>query len=367
LGRGSISLRELIARRLAGVLLAGSRAETAAAVVQSLGAVQSQDYGSAKWALAQRTRGVTDADVERELTSGDILRTHVLRPTWHFVRPADIRWMLALTAPRIRASMAFRDRQLELDEKMVQRSNAAIAKALSGGKTLTRPELGKVLERARVKVASGQHLGHLVMRAELDAVVCSGARQGSQSTYALLDERVPAAPPVLRDEALLELTRRYFGTRGPATLHDFAWWSGLTVADAKRGVEMTGQDLTRVTFEDDAHWFVERPLARAAAAALLLPNYDEYFIAYKDRGAVGRRLGNIAALTGGDARITHVIFVNGELVGRWRRTTQRKAVVVELMLETTLEPAEQARLRAATVALREFLATPVTIVDTAAV
>src|SRR5262249_17316687 len=153
-----LRLRELIARRMAGVLLSGSRPRSAAAVVESLGAVQSQDYFGAKWALAQRTRGLSDADVERELTSGDILRTHVLRPTWHFVRPADIRWMLALTAPRIRASMAFRERWLELDDKIFRRSNAAIAKALIGGKTLTRPELGKVLERARVKVASGQHL-----------------------------------------------------------------------------------------------------------------------------------------------------------------------------------------------------------------
>jgi hypothetical protein len=363
----SLGLRELLARRMAGVLLTGSRPRTAAAVVESLGAVQSQDYLGAKWALAQRTSGLRDTDVEHELTSGTILRTHVLRPTWHFIRPADIRWMLALTAPRVRASMAFRDRWLELDEKIFRRGNAAIAKALSGGKTLTRPELGKVLERARVKVASGQHLGHIVMRAELDAIVCSGPRRGHQATYALLDERVPAMPSMSRDEALLELARRYFETRGPATLRDFAWWSGLTVSDAKRGVEMADKELACATFDDNAHWFVERSLERASASAQLLPNYDEYFIAYKDRTAVGQRLGNIAALTGGDARITHVVFVNGELVGRWRRTTRNKAVVVELMLEAKVTPAERGRIRAATDALREFLATPVTFVDTAAV
>ena len=120
-----------------------------------------------------------------------------------------------------------------------------LAKALAGGNCLTRTELRAQLERARLTVGTGQRLGHLVMQAELDGVVCSGPRRGKQFTYALFDERVPPAANVPRDEALLELTRRYVVTRGPATVRDFSWWSGLTIADAKRGIEMSGHALER--------------------------------------------------------------------------------------------------------------------------
>ena len=222
--------------RLAGQFLTTDGPTTPVDVVQILGAVQSQDYAGAKWALAQRVRGVTDAAIEATVDAGDILRTHVLRPTWHFVTPADIRWMLALTAPRVRAKMAGPNRRLELDRAFVRRSIGVFEKALAGGRSLTRQELSAELQRARLGVITGQRLGHLMMEAELDAVVCSGPRRGRQFTYALLEERAPAAPTRSSEEALHDLTRRYFTTRGPATPHDFTWWSGLTVADAKRGI-----------------------------------------------------------------------------------------------------------------------------------
>lgn len=362
--RDSISFRELIARRVSGVLLAGSSAASASDVVDRLGAVQAQDYLGAKWALAQRAPGLTDADVEREFERGDILRTHVLRPTWHFVRPADIRWMLELTAPRVRRTLASQSRAWRWDAKLISRSMSAIAKALEDGKSLTRTELGDALARARVKVAHAQHLGHLVMHAELDAIVCSGPRRGSEMTYMLLDTRVPSAPALSRDDALLRLARRYFATRGPATLKDFAWWSGLTVADAKRGVEMMGSELTHATFDGDPFWFVDGPVGRARSSAWLLPNYDEYFIAYKDRGAVARRIGHAGSVIGGDARVTHVIFVNGELVGRWTRTSRSGKVVIALETEVPLTGSERTRINSATRAFCKFLGGSVTIANT---
>src|SRR5262249_10471374 len=155
-----------------------------------------------------------DATVEREIDDGRILRTHVLRPTWHFVTPADIRWMLALTAPRVTAAMAHYNRYHELDRSVFRRSSAALTKALAGGKCLTRTELRTHLARAGIKTTSSQHLG-LMMQGELCGVVCSGPRRGEQFTYALLDERAPVTPSITRDEALLELTRRYFTTRSP--------------------------------------------------------------------------------------------------------------------------------------------------------
>lgn len=240
-------------------------------------------------ALTLTARGVVDAAVERAVSDGSILRTHVLRPTWHFVTPADIRWMLALTAPRIKAAMAYYDRKLELDDAAFRRSHTALTRALRDGNQLTRAELGQALRRGRVDVTGSQRLGHLLMRAELEGLVCSGARRGKQGTYALLEERVPPAAPLDRDAALLELTGRCFATRGPATLKDFAWWSGLTLADASRGVQIAGRRLERAVIGDETYWLdpAARSQRKRSPIAHLLPNFDEYFIGFKNRSAIG--------------------------------------------------------------------------------
>lgn len=356
-----IHASEVVPRRLSGQLLTTPRATKASDVVRALGAVQAQDYGGAKWALAQRTRGATDAAIEREFSEGAILRTHVLRPTWHFVVPKDIRWMLALTAPRVRAAMAYYDRQLGLDAGEFRRSNTALTKALTGGQHLTRPELGTVLERAGVRITSGQRLGHLMLRAELDAVVCSGPRRGKQFTYALLEERVPPVAPLERDEALRKLTSRYFSTRGPATEQDFAWWSGLTMSDVKRGLQIAGRRLQRATIDGRELWFAERTVPTASPNVYLLPNYDEYFIGYKDRTAIAQRLGTTQAATRGNAFMAHVVFVNGQLVGGWKRAFQQKAVVVKLDLVTRLTRAERARIARETRRFGVFLGLQATV------
>jgi len=357
----SLSHRELIARRLSGVRLLSPRATTAADVVRELGAVQAQDFHGAKWAIAQRGCGLTDASIDREFDKGALIRTHVLRPTWHFVAPEDARWMLALTGARIARTMGHYNDVFELDAKVFRRSNDAMAAALAGGKFLTRTELSAAIEGAGVPVTSTMKLTRLVMMAELDAVICSGPRRGKQLTYALFDERVPSTPPLERDEALLTLILRYFSTRGPATLHDFAWWSGLTVGDATRGVQMADKELTRASCDGVDHWFVDAPVRRAPVSAMLLPNYDEYFIGYKDRGAVGHRVGHSKAVIGGDGGVSHVAFLNGELVGRWKRVTQPGNVVVDLTLECRLTAAERARLLAAARRFAAFLGVPVTM------
>ncbi|MGH7619246.1 MAG: winged helix DNA-binding domain-containing protein [Gemmatimonadaceae bacterium] len=358
---GTLSLRDVISRRLAGVLLTSPRATTAAEVVRALGAVQAQDYHGAKWAIAQRGRGLTDATVEREFDAGDLIRTHVLRPTWHFVAPEDARWMLALTGSRIARAMGHYNDVFNLDAKVFRRANDAMANALAGGKFLTRAELSAAIERGGVPVTSSQKLVRLVMRAELDAVICSGPRRGKQFTYALFDERVPPTPALERDEALLTLIRRYFSTRGPATLQDFAWWSGLTVADAKRGVEIAGPELTRRTFGDADHWFVDGPVRRAPRSAMLLPNYDEYFIGYRDRGAVGGRVGHSNAVIGGDGSVQHALFLGGELVGRWKRVSDKARLIVHVKIEAALTGREWADIAAATRRLAGFRGLPVTL------
>jgi hypothetical protein len=361
MNRPSTARADLIRRRLAGQYLTTSGPKTGADVVRALGAVQAQDYAGAKWAVAQRTTGATDADMERELIAGSILRTHLLRPTWHFVAPLDIRWMLALTAPRVIAAMAYHDRFHELTPGTFRRSNAALTKALAGGKHLTRLELAKVLERARLGTTSGQLVG-LMMRAELDAVVCSGPRRGKQFTYALFDERVPPAAALERDAALLELTRRYFSTRGPATVRDFAWWSGLTLADSRRAIDIAGPELAHVTLDDSRYYFIDRDLPKARPSAHLLPNYDEYFIGYKDRGAIGHRLGHSKPVTGGNALISHVVFVDGQLVGKWKQRIETTQVAVDLDLAVPLTRAERHRIVAAANRLGAFHRLPVTVI-----
>jgi hypothetical protein len=353
-----MNIKETVRRRLAGVFLSSSAPRSAQETVRVLGAVQAQDFPGAKWALGMRT-GLTDAAIEDEFTRGKILRTHVLRPTWHFVTPEDIRSMLALTGPRVKRAMGYYDRQLGLDDVVFSKSYRAIVSALEGGNHLTRLELSRALERARIGPVAGQRLGHLMLRAELDAVVCSGPRRGKQFTYALMDERVPSAPAIERDAALADLTRRYFSTRGPATVHDFAWWSGLTVADGRRGLELVGGELARAATDRGDVWFVERSLPRSSPSAHLLPNYDEYFIGYRDRSAIGARIGNVASVTGGDAFIAHVVIVDGQLVGGWKRLQEKGTVVVAMTLVSRLTDAERKRVAVQLRRFSEHLAQPV--------
>lgn len=330
-------------------------------VIRSLGAVQAQDFAGSKWALGQRVAGVTDASIDALYDDGAFLRTHVLRPTWHYVTPEDIRWMLALTGPRVTAMMASYNRKLELTPPVFRRSNDAIARALEGGKHLTRAELREPLARAGI-VATTQRLGHLMGQAELDAVICSGPRRGKQFTYALLDERVRATRPRDRDECLGDLTLRYFSHRGPATASDMAWWSGLTMADVRRGIAIVGKELTQVGVADRVCWI--RSGQRAVPkrpSAHLLPNYDEYFIGLRDRSAIGRRVGGSRLATGGDALVTHTAFIDGQLVGGWKRLRDGNAVVVRLDLLTRISGDERRRLEAQGARLATFLGVPVTV------
>jgi len=319
-------------QRLARQHLIEQSLRQASEVVELLAAVQAQDYQGAKWALAQRlSGGASDSDIEKEIAGGAILRTHILRPTWHFVAAADIRWMLDLTGPRVKAQLGYYDRELGLDTVVLKRSRDVFTKALKGGKQLTRAELAQALTKGGVRSDGTQRLAHLVMHAELDGLICSGARRGKQFTYALLDERVPAATKKLaRDESLYALGMRYFATRGPATEDDFVWWSGLTKADTRAFIHSAGNALQSETIGGRMYWFrpsgmstkYKRPLVH------LLPNYDEYFIGLKDRSAIHgtiKKQGVVANLT---ALAGNVVTINGQIAGGWTRTFRGKGVSV---------------------------------------
>jgi hypothetical protein len=320
----------------------------AAAVVARLGAVQAQEFGAAKWGLGLRMpRGATDAAVARAVDAGRILRTHVLRPTWHFVTPRDIRWMLELTAPQVHRRMAPYDRQLELDADVKVRAADVFERALRDGEFLTRAELGVHLERARLPSA-GSRLVHLAMYAELEGVICSGPRRGKQSTYGLVALRAPHARRLPRDQALAELAARFFRSHGPATVRDFVWWSGLKTADATRAIAMIRA--RRLDVEGLTYWSLgASPRVRPPNHRIdLLPIYDEYLVAYRDRVAVphpGHTFGTFV----------HAVLVDGQVAGTWRPRVTRGRVDIDVRTARRLKPAQRTALERAIGRYRRFL------------
>jgi hypothetical protein len=328
-----------------------------AKVVAWLGAVQGQEYGPTKWSLGLRLPpGLTDAAVERAIDRGRILRTHVLRPTWHLVTPADIRWMLELTAPQVHRTMVTYDRQLGLDAAVMTRATGIIERALGEARYLTRRELGAHLERAGLPGKS-THLAHIAMYAELEGVICSGPRRGTQLTYALLSDHVPSARRLSREEAVAELARRYFRSHGPATVRDFAWWSGLKVLEAKRGLEMNraqAMDVDGLTY-----WGMGRTGdrgSRGKASVHLLPVYDEYLVAYRDRLVVPHTL-----YSSWGANIRHALVISGQIAGTWRSTAGSTRLMLEIQTSRRLTLSERRELTRAARRYGRFVGLPLSL------
>ncbi len=354
---------EIAHSRLLSQHIAGTPFEKPGDVVKWLGAVQAQDFLAAKWAVAARTRGTSDAVMEQAIADGTVLRVHLLRPTWHFVAPEDIRWILALTAPRVHAANAYWYRQAGLDSAIFSQSNAALGKALQGGNQLTRSEITSVLQQAGIATDIPQRFAYLMMRAELDGIVCNGARRGKQHTYALLDERAPQARTLGRDEALAELSRRYFTSRGPATLDDYVWWSGLSAQDANAGLEMVKSQLVEEAIDGQTYWFATPTLdaKESSPGAYLLPNFDEYVVGYTDRSAIfdASHIQKLDAR--GSILANHTIVIDGRIAGVWKRTLRKNAVEIELSPFTPLTEAENQAVVMAAGRYGEFLDLPVAL------
>lgn len=336
----------IVPERLHNQKLSSPGCKTAVDVVRWLGAVQAQDFGAAKWALALRMRSATDSAIEKAFNEGQILRTHLMRPTWHFVTPEDIRWLLELTAPRVNAKAGPYFRKYELDAAVFKQTSRILTKALQGGKHLSRAELRAALNKSGVAADDLIRLTHIMLRAELDGIVCSGPRVGKQFTYALIDERVPAAKKLTRDEALAKLTERYFTSHGPATLADFVWWSGLTATDAKRGVELIDRGLRKELLNDKTYFLTPaKPSARSAVyPSHLLPAYDEYSVAYKHREAV----------TG----LGPTVIVDGTAVGTWRSTIDKRLVTITVTPSRPLKKPETLAIKEAAERYAAFIGLP---------
>jgi hypothetical protein len=320
-------------------------------VVRRLGAVQAQDYYGAKWALGQRS-DTLDHEVEEAFNKGEILRTHMMRPTWHFVLPEDIRWMQALTAHRVHQANAFMGRKEGLTTRMCTKAIDVFQRALEGGKHLDRSQMAAALKKAKIE-AAGVRLAYIIMHAELEAVITSGPRRGLQFTYALMDERIPKRvkeKQLKGEEALAEFAWRYFSTRGPATVQDFSWWSGLTLAETRKGVALLKDLLvSEPSGKKEPLYFAPIDAPKMPASfAHLLPNYDEYGIGYKDRGALR---GPGAEKFGTTTMYRHLLMVNGTMHGMWDSTIKKQVVRVRT---APFIPLSASASKALNVALRRY-------------
>ena len=358
-----MSVLNIIGSRLYNQQISQTRCDSPAEVVGWMGAVQAQDYMSAKWAVGLRVRSSTDAAVDQALADGSIIRTHVMRPTWHFVSPADVRWMLELTASHVSAGLSYQARRLGLDKAVIKRSNAEFVKALKGGKQLTRIELARLLKQPRRSADELLRFTHLLIFAELDGIICSGGRRGRQFTYALLDKLVPPARALKRDEALAELTRRYFTSHGPATVQDYVWWSGLTIAEARAGLELVKPQITNEVVDGVTYWFASSapPAKKKTGTAYLLPNFDEYMVGYSDRSGVIDP-DHLKKLDGfGTALLGNSIVMDGRIVGTWKRTFNNNTVVIKMNLFDPLNKSGISALNAAVKRYGKFFDMPVLI------
>jgi hypothetical protein len=328
--------RDIIFHRLNNQQIASSTVSTGAELVEWMIAMQAQLYTMAKWAIGLRLRRSKEHDIEKAFNAGAILRTHLMRPTWHFVAPADIRWLLALTAPRIHTANGFAYRLLKLDTRFLKRTNDILARSLEGGKHLTRTDIKEILQQKGIK-AVGMQLGYIMMYAELEAVICSGPRVGKQFTYALFDERVPPVKAMSREEALEQFTLRYFRTRGPATVNDFSYWSGLTIKEGKEGIAMLGKRLQTISVDGRDYFYVEHGFKKQQAT-FLMPDYDEYGMSYKDRSL----LDTTKRYKGQVTPYSHYLVLDGVIAGTWDK---KDDVVVRPFF--TLDKTQEKKMEAA--------------------
>jgi hypothetical protein len=328
-------------------------------VVSWLGALQAQDYPGAKWSIGLRLPATTDADIEQAIAAKTIIRTWPMRGTLHFVAAEDARWLLKLLTPRIIAQTAGRYRQLELDEAIFARSQELFAQALQGGKQLTRDEMHQLLEQANISPA-GQRGYHILCRSAQDGLICFGPPSGKQQTFTLLDEWIPQTKSLARDEALAELARRYFMGHGPATLPDFVWWSGLTITDARAGLERVKSQLLQEAVRGQTYWMSPDipTLKHDLSTAYLLPGFDEYLLGYTDRSASLDPAYAKQVHPGGNGVFAPTLISQGRVVGTWKRAFKKGTIVVAPNPFNVLSKAEAQAFAAAAERYGAFMKMP---------
>lgn len=347
--------------RLWSQQIAHTRAKTPAEVVAGMGAMQAQDYSGAKWAIGLRLPHATDADIEQAAADRTIVRTWPMRGTLHFVAAEDVRWMLELMTPRVIAGSKARQQMLELDDTVFARCKEVFFEALQGGKQRTRDEMYQILERAGIS-NTGQRGYHILWRTAQDGLICFAAHSGKQPTFALLEEWIPGAKGLERGEALAELAKRYFTGHGPATVHDFAWWSGLTVSDAHAGLASVGSQLVQEIVDGKTYWMSPEAqeqtatLRKDAPCLYLLPGFDEYLLGYKDRSAALDPAHASRVVPGNNGIFMPTIVHDGRIIGLWKRAITKRGVTVTAAPFSPLGEAEERAFEETAQRYRQYLA-----------
>jgi len=340
------------AYRLTSQCISAPAFKTAKEIVSHMGAIQAQDYAMAKWAIALRLKNHTDGHIEKAIDNAEIIRTHILRPTWHFVSAADVRWMLKLSAPHILKISASYNKRAGLDNKTLSKANSIIEKILEH-KQLTRQEIMNELNKKNIRTDEFRSI-HIMFNAELNGIVCNGSRREKQFTYALLDERVPNGKTYSREESLAELAKRYFTSHGPATVDDFKWWSGLTGADSKKALESVKQLFIMKKIADKEYWFSKNLKPFNKESLYFLPAFDEFMVSYKERSASISKEHFNAAMTG-NGIFKPIIVKNGKVIGIWKRTIKRNDTKIDCTFFNPKLKLSKKEIEKATEPYRKFL------------
>jgi len=319
---------DIVNIRLASQQITATKFKRAKDLVHWMGAMQAQDYAMAKWAIGVRIPGITEKQIVNAIDKGEIIRTHLMRPTWHFVSAEDIHWMLQLTAPYIKSSLRLRHKELELTDAILKKSNKIVEKALTQNNYLTREELVHEFSKAKI-VTDNNRASHLLLTAELEGIACSGPISGKKQTYALLEKRVPKTKTLKKDEALAKLAQKYFLSHCPATIQDFAWWSGLTITDARKALEMIKSSLVSEIINGQTYWLPDSiSIPKKDKSVYLLPAFDEFIISYKNRSAVIQTEHYPKSISS-NGIFKPVIIINGLVTGLWKREIKKDKVIIE--------------------------------------
>ncbi len=340
-------MKPSVAGRLHAQGLDAARLDTAVDVVRHLGCVQSQLHDMALWSVARRTSGLTKSHLDEAFGRGDFLRTHVLRPTWHFIDPSDIHWMLDVTAPRIRRLITSHNNTIGLSPTTLDRSAEVFVEALSDGAPRTRAELGTALEAAGVDPTG--HLTHMAMSAEIDKLIVNGPMRGKQHTYVLLDSVVTPPAPQPRDELLALMARRYARGHGPIRDKDLAWWTSLTLTESRRALQLG--ELRPTDFDGETYWSHDEVVEAEHPAAMLLSNFDEYISYARDPEDYAHFSGSVEEMMRGAG----VLVVAGQLAGMWTRTISSRSVAITVRCSPRVTPAIKGAIEAEAAAFGHFL------------
>ncbi len=325
-----MTFQDVLNLRLASQNITEKNAYTPAQVVQALGAVQAQDYAGSLWSIALRSKDTYQTAVEQAIADRTIVRTWPMRGTLHFVAADDVRWMLSLLTPRVRSGMERRQKELGLDRNVLNKCQDVLLEALNGGKQLMRNEVYTILENKGITTTAQRGI-HIINHLAQTQVLCHGCHNDKQPTYVLLDHWIPPSKTLTPEEALAEITLRYFTSHGPATIQDFVWWTGLKVSDARIGIASVAQHLINSEIDNKVYWYAPglRDM-KPSKTTFLLSGFDEYILGYTDRTLMVDKMHLPKLVPGNNGMFMPPVVINGKVEALWKRTIKKERVIISL-------------------------------------